>query len=234
MAIEVDYITLGDVSARLGKPAPTLRHWTDQLEEFDVHYVLRNSRNERIYEESDIEVFKYFRDLKEEYGRRTTSKDLSYMIAEKGRTGELKLRTREQAPVPPPSNRQTDLLNQEDIKKVLESDRARQVIGYLVDEATRNLKEELIEEVRHAVREEILESKTVEQLTLEKIEEDRIKREEERAKYVEERAKWREERDRQARIEWEQKQEAQMNEIKEMLASKQEEKPSFFQRLFGK
>lgn len=94
MALEVDFITLGDASSRLDVPAPTLRHWTDQMEEFNVHYVLRNNRNERIYEESDVKVFEILRDLKSEYGRRTTTRDLGYMIAEKGKAGDLQLRTR--------------------------------------------------------------------------------------------------------------------------------------------
>lgn len=60
MALEVDFITLGDASSRLDVPAPTLRHWTDQMEEFNVHYVLRNNRNERIYEESDVKVLRFY------------------------------------------------------------------------------------------------------------------------------------------------------------------------------
>jgi hypothetical protein len=213
MAIEVDYITLGDVASRLKVPAPTLRHWTDQMEEFKVHYVLRNNRNERIYEETDIKVFEYLRDLKEEYGRRTTTRDLGYMIAEKGESGDLKLRTREDAP-PPPSNRTTDLLNQEDIKRVLESDRARQVIGYLVGEATKNMKDDLIEEVRETVRSEMVEYDSSAIKALEEIEERRAKREEERhleqlefLKKIEASAKEREDRDRQERIKWQKEQE---------------------------
>lgn len=155
MTLEVDYITLGDASARIGVPAPTLRHWTDQLEEFNVHFVLRNNRNERIYESSDIQVFEFLRDLKEEYGRRTTTRDLGDMIAKRGVEGQFKLRTREDAPPPRPSNRTTDILNQEDINRVLESERARQVLGYLVSEATKSLKEDLINDVREEVRQEL-------------------------------------------------------------------------------
>lgn len=255
MALEVEYITLGDASSRLGVPAPTLRHWTDQMEEFNVHFVLRNQRNERIYEESDLKVFEFLRDLKEEYGRRTTTKDLGYMIVEKGRVGELKLRSKEDAPqAPNPSNRTADLLNQDDIKQLMQSERVRQVIGVIVAETTKNLKDDLIEEVRETVKAELLESKTQEQLSLEEMERKRIEREEEmekrriereeemerkriereeeRAKYIEERAQMREERDRKARIEWEEKQEAKAKEEREQQSI--EEKPkSWIQKIFG-
>lgn len=237
MPLEVDYITLGDASERLSTPdnrvpAPTLRHWTDQLEEFNVHYVLRNNRNERIYEESDIKVFAYLRDLKEEYGRRTTTRDLGYMIVEKGKTGELKLRSREEAPPPNPSNRQTDLLNQEDIKRVLESDRARQVIGYLVDEATKNLKNELVSQVREEVREEVrmemasvnnhIQMSNEELLKLVRSHEELEKTIKEDRKKAEEAEKREEERARQ-------RDEMLVKSMRETMESKK----GFFARLFG-
>lgn len=239
MTLEVEFITLGDASNRLGVPAPTLRHWTDQLEEFDVHYVLRNNRNERTYEASDLKVFEFLRDLKAEHGRKTTTKDLGYMITKKGEDGDFVLRTREDVPEQTPSNRTMDLLNNEDIKKVLESDRAKQVVGYLVSEATKNIKAELIEEVRLSVRKELSEEQANLQKVLMEIEERRIAREDERSKYLDEREKMREERDREARIKWEEEQQKKIDELMEKLNKKEEEvsaedKPkSWIQKLLG-
>ena len=178
MAIEVDYITLGDVAERLDTPAPTLRNWTDQLEEFNVHYVLRNNRNERIYEDTDIAIFQYLKDMKVEHGRKTTTRDLAYMIANKGRSGEFKLRSREDAPIEP-SNRTADLLNHEDIKQVLQSERVRQIIQVIVDETNSKLDER----VRLAVREELAAERERSGLL---IEQQATERESEQAKIIEE------------------------------------------------
>lgn len=220
MPIEVSHITLGDASSRLGVPAPTLRHWTDQLEEFNVHFALRNQRNERIYEEDDIKVFALMRDLKSEYGRRTTTKDIGYMIREKGESGELKLRTREDAPPPNPSNRQTDLLNQEDIKQILDSERARQVVGYMMAEASKNIANELTESLKEQISAEMSEvnkrlSETNDMLKKELEERDR--RLEERDKLWEDRAIKRDE--------------ALMKSMRETMENKNK---GFFAKLFGK
>lgn len=156
MALEVDFITLGDASDRIKVPSPTLRHWTDQLEDFEVHFVKRNNRNERIYYDTDLEIFEFLRDLKAEHGRRTTTKDLAYMIREM--TDRFELRTREDAPQPSqPSNKTADLLNQEDIQRLMQSERVKQFIGIVVDEATKNLKNDLTQEVRQEVNKEMLE-----------------------------------------------------------------------------
>lgn len=156
MALEVDFITLGDASDRIGVPSPTLRHWTDQMEDFEVHFVKRNNRNERIYYDTDLEIFEFLRDLKAEHGRRTTTKDLAYMIREM--SDRFELRTREDAPQPSqPSNKTADLLNQEDIQRLMQSERVKQFIGIVIDEATKNLKNELKQEVRQEVNKEMLE-----------------------------------------------------------------------------
>lgn len=232
MPLEVDYITLGDASERIEVPAPTLRHWTDQMEEYNVHFVLRNNRNERIYEEDDLKIFEYLRDLKNEYGRRTTTKDLGYMIAEKGERGELKLRTREDAPPPSPSNRTTDLLNQEDIKRVLESDRARQVIGYLVDEATKNLKNDLIEQVRAEVREEVKAEMMSVNKHVEMSNEELLKlvrSHEELEKAIKEDRKKAEEAEKRAEERAKERDESLMKSLRDTMESKK----GFFARLFG-
>lgn len=218
MALEVDFITLGDASSRLDVPAPTLRHWTDQMEEFNVHYVLRNNRNERIYEESDVKVFEILRDLKSEYGRRTTTRDLGYMIAEKGKAGDLQLRTREDAPQPEqPSNRTADLLNQEDIQRLMQSERVKQFINIIISETQNNLKGELREELTLTIRKEIqkeIEEKMTEQqkaldATAKRIEESLKKRDDQMTTFISEM------REQNKRIE-------------------QEKKKGFFERLFSK
>lgn len=236
MPLEVDYITMGEAAERIGKPAATLRHWTDQLEEFKVHYVLRNNRNERIYEESDLKIFAFLRDLKEEYGRKTTSKDLSYLIEDKGKSGELQLRSREDAPPPNPSNRTTDLLNQADLKQLMESDRAMQVLNHMVLEATSHMKEKLIEEVRA----EMMTYDNGAIAALQQIEERKAQREEQRhkeqmeyLKNIEEGMKRREERDREERLAWQKEQEVQ-RKIEEEAKKVESEKPkTWFQKLLG-
>jgi|SRR5579875_3491742 len=140
MPVEVEFITLGDASSRLNVPPATLRHWTDQLEEYNTHFVLRNNRNERIYYESDLKIFKYLRDLKSEYGRRTTTEDLCYMLIDKAEEGLFELRKREDAPMPSqPSNRTADLLGQEDIQRLMNSERVRQ----FMDIISKNIKDDL-------------------------------------------------------------------------------------------
>ncbi|MEX3625213.1 MerR family transcriptional regulator [Viridibacillus arvi] len=242
MALEVEFITLGDASTRLNVPAPTLRHWTDQLEEFDVHYVLRNNRKERTYQETDIEVFAFLRDLKEEYGRRTTTRDLGYMIAEKGLEGELQLRSKEDAPVSERTNRTADLLNQEDIQRLMQSERVKQFIGVVIAENTKIIKDELIDEVRESVREELrLEMqenrRAIEEMLATSIERDdeREKREKERLDKMEEFLKV---RDKQT-TEWvtemrEQNKKRQLDlEEQEKAKEEREANKGFFSKLFG-
>lgn len=156
VAFEVDYITLGDASSKLNVPSATLRHWTDQIEDYEVHFVKRNNRNERIYYDTDIEIFAYLRDLKKEYGRKTTTRDIAYMILDKGTKGEFQLRRREDAPVAKQTNRTADLLNQEDIQRLMQSERVRQFIEVIINERDKSLREEIAEDLRETIREEII------------------------------------------------------------------------------
>jgi hypothetical protein len=144
--MEVDFITLGDASERLKVPAPTLRNWTDQLEEFNVHFVKRNNRNERIYYDSDLKIFEYVRDLKQEHGRRTTMKDLASMIADMG--DRFDLRSEEEAPVPQPSNKTSELINVDDFQRLMENQRVRALVGYMIGESTKHIREQLVEELQ--------------------------------------------------------------------------------------
>jgi DNA-binding transcriptional MerR regulator len=209
--IEVDFITLGDASERLDVPAPTLRHWTDQLEEFKVHYVKRNNRNERIYYNNDLKIFEFLRDLKSEHGRRTTTKDLAYMIAEKADIdGAFELRVQDEVQVPR-SNKTADLLGQEDIKRLMESERVKQFMGIVINETTKNLRDSLKEEVRKEIQQEM-------QATNKNILDtyDRMERDlQERDKRLEERLEKRDEM------------------LMQSLRQTMENKKGFFARLFG-
>lgn len=153
--MQVDFVTLGGASERINVPSPTLRNWTDQLEEYGVHYTKRNNRNERIYFKEDIEIFGYVRDLKQEYGRKTTTRDLARMIAGDSR---FKIRSKEDAPSPveEPSNR-LELLNQEDIKELMNSERVLQFMNIIVDQTTKNIKDELVKELTENASKELKE-----------------------------------------------------------------------------
>jgi len=146
---EVEFITMGAASKQLNVPAPTLRLWTDQLEEYDVHYVMRNDKNERLYYDADLEIFKYLRDLKNEHGRKTTTKDLAFMIHKQAKDeGRFDIRTREEVPNIEPTNTHLDLLSQKDVKALLESDRVRQLMGYIKEGIAEELKEEITKELQ--------------------------------------------------------------------------------------
>lgn len=148
MAFKVEHITISDASKELNVPPPTLRLWTKQLEEYEVHYVKRNNRDERIYDSEDIKIFAYLRDLKSEHGRKTTTKDLAYMISDRGESGEFQLRGHEDAPSPKPTHTAMELLNQDDIKKLMESDRVKQFISVVISEHTKTIRDELREDIR--------------------------------------------------------------------------------------
>ncbi|CAG7658866.1 MerR family transcriptional regulator [Paenibacillus allorhizosphaerae] len=81
--IEVDYVTLGEAAHRLDVPQPTLRSWVDKLEELSVHYLLRNKREERIFDANDINIFRFLKEMKDQHGRRATLADIGVLIREK-------------------------------------------------------------------------------------------------------------------------------------------------------
>lgn len=145
MEIQVDFITHGDAARRLDVPPGTLRNWADQMEEFRAHYVKRVDGN-RVYYENDLEVFTFIRDMKEEHGRKTTTKNLAYILAEKGKQGEFKLRSIEDAPQAEHNRDVLDLLNQEDIKQLMESNRVQQFMRVISDGIREDLMKEFDQE----------------------------------------------------------------------------------------
>lgn len=228
MAVEVDFITLGDASEKLDTPAPTLRHWTQQLEDYEIHYVKRNNRNERIYYDTDLEIFGYLRDLKAEHGRRTTTKDLAYMILDRGKKGEFQLRRKEDAPAPSQqSNKTSELLNQDDIKRLMDSERVKQFMGIVVEETTKQLKVEMVEELKEAfrddVRTEVSEAQKQTSEEIRQLKEALRKQEEQSSKLLKELLEQKKEEEKQ-RIEEKQKVEEESRTI---------EKKGFFAKLFG-
>ncbi|MED1125536.1 MerR family transcriptional regulator [Bacillus atrophaeus] len=190
--MEVEFITLGDLARRIDVPATTLRNWTDQLEDMDAHYVYRNDRGDRIYKDTDVEIFKYIKSLKDEHGRKTTMKNIAQILADK--PDRFKLRTREEAPVQEPKDPEVlDLLSQEDIKKLMESERVKQFIGVIVSNTTKNLEEKLTKEIRKEVAAEIeAGNKRIEEM-LKKFEENTEKRVQNTENWIQEMRKQREE-----------------------------------------
>lgn len=234
MAVEVEFVTLGDASKKLGVPAPTLRLWTDELEKNEVHFVLRNHRDERIYHDNDLEIFEYMRDLKKEHGRKAQTKDIALMIYQQALENDMfDLRTKEEVPKPKPSNTALNLLNNEDVQRLLESDRVKQLLGHMVSEATKQIKEDLIVEVRQSIRNEMLNGQvSIENLMKEdearrlEAEEERVKKEEERIAKMDEVLRERDERSMKLLEE--------LQKSKKELEEKEAEKPkSWWQKIKG-
>lgn len=148
--MEVPFITLGDLAKRLDVPPPTLRNWTDQLEEMDVHYVKRNNRNERIYDDSDYEIFRFVRDLRQEYGRKTTMRDIARLLMSDDR---FQLRSHEDAPSPviEPSNKTGDILSPDDIERLMQNQRVQALVSYMIAQVEENMQKKNSEFLKEVV-----------------------------------------------------------------------------------
>lgn len=237
--MEVDFVTLGDASERLDVPSPTLRNWTDQLEEFNLHFVMRNNRNERIYYDTDIDIFQYIKGLKQEYGRKTTMKDIVNML--RNMEDRFIFRSEEDAPVPEPSNKTAgELLSPDEVQRLMENTRVQALIGYMVAQTTNKVRADLQEEFAEqsklmqiesqqnreqliqALREEVRSEFSAEQ---EKIQEELKKFQEEQSKRDAEQREFINKRDVES-----------MTAIKELLELKKQENEKskgFFAKLFG-
>jgi DNA-binding transcriptional MerR regulator len=140
MAVQVEFVTLGEASKILEIPAPTLRLWTDELEKYEVHYVKRNQRDERVYYENDLEIFGHMKKLKDEYKRQLRTYDVAMMIYQQATENDMfDLRRVEDAPKPEANNKHLELLNHRDVEQLLESDRVKQFTSII----TKNIKDEL-------------------------------------------------------------------------------------------
>lgn len=244
--MEVEFVTLGDASERLGVPSPTLRNWTDQLEDMGIHYVKRNNRNERVYYDNDIEIFKWISDLKKEHGRKTTMRDLTNVMREM--TDRFQFRGQEEAPTPTPnpSNKTGELLTPDDVSRLMDNQRVRAILGVITAHSTEEIRMQMVAELRgqfeqerdilkltlrEEIKREMLEGSESLLKELQEFNEAQSKRDEEERKHMAE-------RDEKLMSTLKELQEMQekMNEQAEIEAKErkeQEEKKGFFKRMFG-
>jgi DNA-binding transcriptional MerR regulator len=133
--MEVQYISIGDAAKRIDVPQPTLRFWVNTLEEYGIHFVKRTDSGKRIFEDTDIDIFKYMRDIRKEIGKRADGKDTAYYIRDTAKKMGLILRSYEDAPQPHPHTRKSrELLSQEDLKELLSSDRVKEFLSAAIDQ----------------------------------------------------------------------------------------------------
>ncbi|RHW31938.1 hypothetical protein [Oceanobacillus profundus] len=161
--MEVEFVTLGNASKIIDTPAPTLRGWADKLEELQVHYLERNHRDERIFYESDIKIFRYMAEQKSKYNRKTTTTDIAYVIAE---NDKFELRQKGSVPAVPKHKAQ---LSEIDLEHLVQQRDFQEFIGGIIQRATDGLSEEISEKVSNNMRVELNNK-------LDDIEERRIKR----------------------------------------------------------
>lgn len=160
MAMELEFVTIGMACEHLDMKQSTLRKWTDYLEKNNVHYVHRNEREERMYNNEDLEIFRFFNNYKKEFGMKTTLEDLARLIEHKAeQEGKFKLRKREDVPEIARKDDLTPLkmLDHEDIQTLMNSPRVQEFAQLIIGETTKNLKDDLKKEVREEVKEEMQE-----------------------------------------------------------------------------
>ncbi|QHW35728.1 MerR family transcriptional regulator (plasmid) [Paenibacillus rhizovicinus] len=161
---EVPFVTLGDASEILGTPQPTLRGWADMLENHGVHFVKRNERKERLFYDTDIEIFKFIKDQKEVHGRKTTGEDLARMIYDMANeTGAFELRKPDgEFPLPIPAPQLTYV----DMDRLMQQDAFREWFVALNQEMNKETLEKidsLEKQVVLAKQEQIQKIETLEQ-----------------------------------------------------------------------
>lgn len=154
MAIEVEFVTLGEAANRIDVPQPTLRGWTDKLEEMGIHYLERNNRNERMFDETDIEIFSFMKGIKEQYGsRRASTTDMAYVIAE-----TFKDRCRRKETDLEPMRRRPNLTDV-DIQNLLLNDRFKSIMKQFIAETQLELnaqsEQRIADEVERRVQEQL-------------------------------------------------------------------------------
>ncbi|MEF2246407.1 hypothetical protein [Paenibacillus sp. IITD108] len=81
------FYTIGDVHTKLlemgiNKPVPTIRNWVNDLHQFQVHTLGRNSRGERIFKTSDIEIIRFIAEAKNRFGNNLSMATICQMIVE--------------------------------------------------------------------------------------------------------------------------------------------------------
>ena len=73
-------ISHGEASKLLDVHPNTLRSWVDSIEEIGVHYLNRNTRGERIYNEQDVQIYKLVKDLRDKFKRSITVEEIAAKI----------------------------------------------------------------------------------------------------------------------------------------------------------
>lgn len=161
--MKVEFVTLGDAAKRLDVPGPTLRGWSDKLEELNVHYLERNHRDERIFYEEDMVIFQFMKEQKDKYKRKTTTTDLAYVIHEDDR-----FTCRQKGNVPDVPMYQTKL-SEVDYEHILEHPEFKAFMSTIITSATSELSEGITEQVSERMKKEM-------DLKIEEVEARRIKK----------------------------------------------------------
>jgi hypothetical protein len=81
-------------------------------------------------------------------------KDIAAMMVNPENIDRFNLRSEDDAPVQNPSNKTGELITKDDIERLMDNQRVRAVLGYLVAQSTDLLREEMIAELRHEWEEE--------------------------------------------------------------------------------
>lgn len=147
--MKVEFVTLGDASRMLDVPAPTLRGWSDRLEELGIHYLERNHRDERIFYEEDIKIFAFMKEQKDKYKRKTTTTDIAYIIHD---SDEFECRQKGEVPSVP---KYQTKLSEVDYEHILEHPEFKKFIDTVVQRATADLSEGLTEQITQNMRKEM-------------------------------------------------------------------------------
>lgn len=79
------YYTIGHAKDKLmtlgaNVPIPTIRNWSNELHQLQVHTLPRNQRGERIYSEIDIQILQFIYEAKKRFGTNMTMDAIASMI----------------------------------------------------------------------------------------------------------------------------------------------------------
>lgn len=145
-----EVITLGMAAERLSVPVNTLRNWAEKLEELDVHYLLRNARDERLITESDMKMFEFIKEQKDIHGRRTTTTNLVYLIAQLDKFEKRKN--------PNPQNKnneatsdETSLMTINSVEELAENEQFKQLIKVIGTSILKEQQDHFTEEMEERI-----------------------------------------------------------------------------------
>jgi DNA-binding transcriptional MerR regulator len=153
--MEVESISIGEAAERLGVPVTTLRGWTDKLEELQIHKLNTNHRDERVFNDDDMEIFAFMRDVKKQFGpRRATTIDIAYMIEER-----FKEKIRMDGPPVDPNKRRVTAVTEIDAQHLMQNERFMELLNenlnQLKDKLREEIKAELVDEIASTVEKRV-------------------------------------------------------------------------------